>query len=296
MDKIKNFLNEEHPGFSGLTHWLIAIFLFFLMWIVPWSFATNYITAIKSSKLFGILIFFVIGGASLLPDLDSSPAQGGGSTAIYQLGVLGYGLSIIAVTISQIVYSLFHTRYDDKPKSQHRMLWHTFLIPILLYLYTVFSIPSSGPKLWDRKNDIESIPMFILVFFAAVSVYLGASMLIYKLLKLIGKASYTQFVCLFIMTLSIIYMMTCNYKQIKLIIIAIALGYGFHIIGDLMTKGSSPIFFPIPTYKNKHLILWKKPYLLGSNFAITTGGTINIIMNFVLMGADIIFAWYLFIK
>ena len=181
--RMKLFLNEEHEGFSGTTHWLIAILFFFMMWLIPWSFSSNFIHEINSSKLFAFLIFFVIGGASLLPDLDSSPLQEGGSTAIYQLGALGYGLSIVAITISQVIYSLFHTKHDDKPKSQHRMFWHTLFVPLLIYIYVQFMIPSSGTTLWSRRTDIKAIPLFILVFFAAASVYLGASMLIYKLLK-----------------------------------------------------------------------------------------------------------------
>lgn len=99
------------------------------------------------------------------------------------------------------------------------------------------------------------------------------------------------------MILSTIAMLNMPYTQLRLVIVAIGLGYIFHLFADLPSKGSIPLFFPIPTLVNGHWVLWRKPYLLGnSNFAITTGGTLNIILNFVMMGADILLAYILFIK
>lgn len=292
---LKNKIKEEHAGFSGITHWLIAIFLFFLMWLIPWAISRDYIIFISSNIIYAVLVFFVIGGASLLPDLDSSPLQEGGSTAVYQLGLLGQGLSILAITISGVIYSLFHTRYDEKPKSQHRMLFHTFLIPAMIFLFSIYLMPNSNDQLKNNLN-IDSVIMFVSVFFAGISVYLGGSMLFYKILSLVGMQSKTQILSLICMAASVIYMAYMPYRELRMIGIAIALGYTFHILGDLITKGSSPIFFPIPTFKNRHMIMWRKPYLFGGTFAITTGGIINIILNFVLMGSNVFLAWYIFIK
>lgn len=297
FNDIKKALIEEHAGFSGITHWLLAIFMFFCMWLLPIDFAQNFISAISTSKVFAIIIFFVIGGASLLPDLDSSPLQEGGSTAVYQLGFLGNMLSIVAITISGVVYGIMHTKYDDKPKSQHRMLFHAPIIPILIYLWVIFFIPLNNDNLMAHR-DIEHFSMFVLVFFAGASVYLGASMLVYKLLSLIGKQRSTQFICLAIMIFSIWRFMVMPFSQLKLVGIALSLGYLFHIIADCFSKGSAPIFFPVPTPVGmdfKKLKLWRKPYLMGnSSFAVTTGGTVNIILNFVMFGVDIFFAYFLF--
>lgn len=295
MKKLKCVLMENHAGFSGITHWLIAIFLFFCMWLIPWSISKDYITFISSNVIYAILIFFVIGGASLIPDLDSSPLQEGGSTAVYQLGLLGQGLSILAITISGVVYSLFHTRYDEKPKSQHRMLFHSFIIPVLIFLYSLYLIPDTNEKLKNYMT-FESTNMFVTVFVAGISVYLGGSILFYKLLSIFGAQSKTQILSLSCMGASIGYMFFMPYSDLRMIGIAIALGYFFHILGDLLTKGSSPIFFPIPTFKNKHLIFWRKPYLFGSSFAITTGGVINTVLNFVLFGTNAFLIWFIFIK
>lgn len=289
-------LSDEHKGFQGLTHWLLSVFFFFLMWLVPWSFANDYINAINSSWLFAIIIFFVIGGASLLPDLDSSPLQGGGSAAIYQLGILGDLLSVLCITISGIVYSIVHTRYDEKPKSQHRMLFHTLIIPIMVYIYSNFFIPNTSDKLINNLS-LDNSGLMVLAFFAGVSVYLGSNMLMYKLLKMIGKQRSTQFICLFIMLISVICILNMPYTQLKLVGTAVALGYLFHIISDLATKGSAPIFFPIPIPNGKGKFrFWIKPYLLGSRFTITTGGVLNIILNFALFGINIFLAWFIFLR
>lgn len=300
---LRKILKEEHAGFSGITHWLIAIMFFFLMWFIPLNISQNYIAAINENILFFIIIFFIIGGASLLPDLDSCPLQEGGSTAVYQLGILGYSLSILAITISGITYTIFHTKYDQKPKSQHRMLFHTPLIPILIFIYTYFflEIPEGLNIIENIQKvgfaDSNNYSILILIFFAGISVYLGASMLIYKILKLFKKQKYTQFLCLALMTISIIYMLFMKCESLKLIGIAISLGYLFHIIADFFSKGSAPLFFPIPVpYKLSKLTkvqFWKKP---AFPLALTTGGIGNIILNFIVTGVDIFLAWLLFFK
>lgn len=293
---MKNVFYDKHSGFQGLTHWLISVLFFFIMWLLPWSISSNYIDSIKSNILFGIIIFFVIGGASLLPDLDSSPLQGGGSTAIYQLGFLGDILSMLCITISGIFYSILHTKYDDKPKSQHRMLFHAPIIPILIFTYVEFFMPNGVEKLWGNFN-LNNIPVIILIFFSGVSIYLGSNMLMYRLLKLIGKQRSTQFICLFIMVLSVIYMLNMPFDKLKLVGVGLSLGYLFHIIADIITKGSAPLFFPIPMPNRKgHIRFWWKPYIISSKFAITTGGVINVILNFALFGIDIFLAWFLFFK
>jgi len=296
---IKNILNEEHGGFSGLTHWLIAIMMFFLMWLIPLSFSQQYVGEISKNIIFAILIFFIVGGSSLLPDLDSSPLQEGGSTAVYQLGIIGYLLSIIAITLSGVVYAVLHTRYDQKPKSQHRMLWHAMLIPVVIFLYVQYAMPLEGNRLIEHYRDVDYYSMFILVFFAGISVYLGCTMLFYRLFKLIKKQNLTQILSLIIMVVSIVYMLFTKYDNLRLIGIALALGYAFHIFGDLFTKGGAPVFFPIPIpvsgFNIKKLQLWRKPKILGK-FSIETGGTVNLILNFALFVLDIFLVWFIFFK
>jgi hypothetical protein len=294
--RIGKILAEEHDGFSGFTHWLIAICLFFCMWLIPWEFSLSFIHALHGNIIFTILIFFVIGGASLLADLDSSPLQGGGSTAVYQLGFLGQFLSIIAITISGVVWQVLHTKYDDKPESQHRLLWHAAVVPVCIYLWVYFCIPDSNSIHMSDQLSLKNTGLCMLFFFTGVSVYLGANMLLYKLLRLVGRQHASQFVCFILLLLSMWYMYGMTMHQVRLVGFAVAFGYLFHILADLITKGSAPVFFPIPVPKNGHLQLWRKPYILGYNLAITTGGAVNTILNFAFVIVDLGLFYILFVK
>lgn len=299
-DNLKTALNEEHKGFVGYTHWLIAVACFLLMWVIPNKFSSGFINAIASSWAFAFLIFFVIGGGSLLPDLDSAIEQGGGSAAIYQLGFIGHLLSLLCVTISGVFYSIFHTKYDKKPKSQHRMLFHAPIIPILIFIYSNWMIPVNESNLWHNIKNIDYAGIIVLVFFAGCCIYLGANMFFYKTLSLINKHWYTSKICTGIMIISIIYMFTVSFDKLRLIGIAMSLGYLFHVLSDVFTKGSAPLFFPIPipselTPPGKFRFWWH-PYIISSKFTVTTGSVINIILNFALIGLDIFLAWFIFFR
>jgi hypothetical protein len=291
---------SEHAGFSGFTHWLIALMLFFLIWLTPIAMAQSYVSAIMQSWIFAFMVFLVIGGASLLPDLDSSPLQEGGSTAVYQLGFLGQGLSIVAVVISGVIWNIMHTKHDEKPPSQHRMFFHAPFVAVVIFAFNWFAYPSSNAS--PASMGWTSVPasVYTMIFLGAISVYLGASMFFYKVLSLLRRQRSTQIFCWLFLVLSIWSMWRMPLSQLKLIGTAISLGYLFHIIGDLLTKGSAPLFFPIPTpVKTRRGIgfrMWWKPYLFGGKFAITTGGTVNIILNFILTGVNLFLVWFIFIK
>ena len=300
LNKLKKELNKEHQGFAGVTHWLIAILFFFLMWLTPINIAKQFISSISNNRMFTFIIFLAIGGASLLPDLDSSPLQEGGSIAIYQLGILGRALSLICIVISSVVWSVMHTEHDEKPPSQHRMLFHSPFIALVLFVINKFGYEASSTT--AASLGWKSLPasVYVIIFIGAISVYLGSSIFFYKILNLIGKQRHTQFFSYIFMIIALWNMWKMPFSQLKLIGIAVSLGYLFHIIGDVFTKGSAPLFFPIPTpVKTKKGIgfrMWWKPYLMGGKFAIETGGTINIILNFVLTGANLFLGWYIFMK
>lgn len=292
---INNFnlfrMDEYYNGFSGVTHWLLSLFFFFIMWLIPVPAMKYYIGLISENIVFVMWIMLMIGGAAMLNDLDSSPIQEGGSTAIYQLGVLGYGLSVLCVIISGVIYSVCHTKADDKPKSQHRMFFHTLIPAIILVGYTLL-LPRDAGNFLETKN-FGVLPV---VFFAALSCYLGSQMLFYRLFKLFGKQKYTQFVSLVVLVGSLGYMLTCDLNHIIIISYTVALGYVFHILGDLMTQGGAPVLFPIPLPLGNggKIQLWHKFKILGP-LSIVTGGAVNIILNFVLMIADVALYVYIFI-
>lgn len=302
LDIIMRLLSSRKvDGFSGITHILIAICLFFLMWLLPIDFSKNYINSISTSPIFTVIIFFVVVGGALLPDLDSSPLEGGGSTAIYQLGILGQILSMIEIIISSVVFSVLHTKHDSKPKSQHRLLWHTFFIPILYMIVTNFCIPSYDitvlSYILSMDINVSTIPdlmcMIFAIFTIAICVYLGSAIISYRIFKIISKQSMTQIFCIVMMVISSGFIANLPLSEFKLITDAVALGYIFHILGDLITEGSSPIFFPIPLRVKGHWQLWHKPYPIGHTLAVKTGGTVNIILNFVFLALDILLLYIL---
>ena len=297
---LKERLKEEHAGFSGVTHWLIAVCLFFLMWLLPIAWSQNYVAEVGKSGLFAFIVFLVVGGASLLPDLDSSPLQEGGSTAVYQLGFLGQLLSLGCITISGVIWSVLHTSQDQKPPSQHRMLFHAPVVGLSVFLLNQFAYPASENCASDVGFNKIPFTVYMVLFLGAVSIYLGASMFFYRVLSLIHKQKHTQIFCWIFMLLGLWQMWTMPWYRLKLVGSGVALGYLFHILGDMFSKGSAPLFFPIPTPvktgKGIKWRLWWKPYPFGGKFAIETGGAINTILNFLLIGVDLALAWFIFIR
>lgn len=296
-ENVKNLLNEEHSGFSGWTHFLIAVCFFFLLWLTPIAIAQEYVHQISTSALFGLMVFLVVGGASLAPDLDSSPLQEGGSTAVYQLGFLGQLLSLGCVVISGVVWNVAHTKYDKKPPSQHRMLFHAPIIPIILFLFNQMSYPNSSDSI-QSCGFMQSGGASAIWVMGGICVYLGSSMFFYKLLGVFHRQSMTQIFNLVLMFAFLFIGYSMPFSRLKLIGTAICLGYMFHILGDLVTKGSAPILFPIPffnkTSKGLKMILWWKPYPFDGKFHIETGGAVNIILNFVLVGVDLLLFYVIF--
>ena len=295
----RKLLKEEHAGFSGWTHWLVATFLFFMLWMLPLSWSNEYVREISSSALFGFMAFMVLGGASLLPDLDSSPLQEGGSTAIYQLGFLGQLLSLGCIVISSSVWNVLHTKNDKRPPSQHRMLFHSPIIPLFILIFNQMSYPNSSDTI-SSCGFMHSGGAAAIVIIGAISVYLGASMLFYKLLGLFGRQSMTQVLNIVLMLGFLLMAWGMPFSRLKLMGTTIALGYLFHILADLITKGSAPLFFPIPTpvktSKGLGWRLWWKPYPFGGKFHITTGGAVNTVLNFALIGVDLFMFWMLFVR
>jgi hypothetical protein len=85
------------------------------------------------------------------------------------------------------------------------------------------------------------------------------------------------------------------FSSLDLICKSIAVGYVYHIIGDLITKGGIPIF-PIPWHSRGGWQLWHHITLPNFKLAIETGGTINTILNYVMIVVDITLAYIIFFR
>lgn len=293
--RVAGFLRSEHSGFSGVTHWLVAMMLTMLLMLYAPS-ATPFITdmteRMSQSRLDFLMFVLLIGGGSLLPDLDSSPLEEGGSTAVYQLGFLGHALSAAAIMISGVVWGVLHTSNDRVPPSQHRMLFHTPFMAVLL-LWWAGTLPPIG--IADALHDImESGSVLIMAMLCTVATYLGTCMATYRVpLRIVqNHVQLLSFLSAGLFLLS-------QWKSGDWAVagMAVATGYAFHIVADLFSKGSVPLFFPVPTpvrtKSGTAFRLWWKPHPFGGRFQVTTGGAVNILLNFVIGGLDLLLAMLL---
>ena len=90
---------KKLKGFSGTTHILIAILFLFLMLLIPIPFTEGYLNKITNDYAYFLIVFTVIAGASLLPDLDNDV-----STAGYRLGIFGKLVTIMMKITSSVMY------------------------------------------------------------------------------------------------------------------------------------------------------------------------------------------------
>jgi len=299
---MRKMLLSKHAGFTGITHWLIAMMLLMLMRFLPFPFIREYIRSISSSRLMVLVSMLVVGGASLLPDLDSSPLEQGGSTAIYELGPLGNLLSLGCITISGVVWSVMHTGNDETPPSQHRMLFHAPVMAALIAIWAGAAYSGTdGSATLRSMGSHATFSMWSMWFLACVCTYLGSCMLLYRVTNLFGSSNAVPTASSLVAVITGLYMWGwMGMSSARLLGYSISLGYLFHILADVISKGSAPLFFPIPTpvktRKGLGFRLWWKPYPFNGRFHITTGGAVNIIMNFAIGMLDVFLAWYIFIK
>lgn len=300
---MERFLKIKHSGFMGKTHWLMSLAFFMALWHLPQSIPiigaglSQFMSQIKTGNyLFILLVFFVLGGASLIPDLDSSKLEGGDSTAGERLGFVGTLISLVMVALARVTWSVLHLPADDKPKSGHRLLWHTWLMGIIIFFWMLSVFPNSSNNIMGTiniHNILTNLSQFMAVVVLGVSVYIGTNMLFYQVFKLIGMGRYTNIVSTVTFVGSIIALYILPFSQIRLLGITFAFGYIFHVTEDLLTQGSSPVAFPVPLMKQGKFQLWFKGFIPFS-LLIQTGGIVNSIMDYVFIGIDLLLVWYTF--
>lgn len=283
-------LNSKIKGFSGITHILLALTFFFIMMLIPIDIMKEFVRLSKGDIKYFLSFMIVISGAALLPDLDNDE-----STAGYQLGIIGAIIRVFMKTTAYIVFSLYNLKNDKKPVSMHRLLWHAPIIPILSIVYFTVFMPVSNlsyksllTSAFYNKTMIDFVinntSTTIVVIAAYISCKLGSNVLLYWPMKILPIGYRTRsLINTIIPMLVMIFIVTIPITQLKYIGIAVALGYLFHILGDMVSQGSVPIHWPIPWSGRA----WNKPAILGP-FQIATGGIVNTLLNFVLLGFNII--------
>ena len=293
-EKINILLKSKQQGFSGLTHMLIAALMFCLMFIAPLKICKNYVHLISQNKMFLFVVFFITIGSALLPDLDNPD----GSTAGFQLSLVGKVLTTGMVSLSFVAYSLIHTGKDKKPISMHRMLFHAPVVPLIIGICFWFLIPASNIKFIDSFRIamahktipnflIDNIAPFICIVFTFISSWLAASCILYRLMKLFHNQRFSHILYIIIGLVCTFFAGNLSYTELRFIGLTIALGFFYHIFGDLFSQGSIPILFPIPIMGK----FWWKPVFPGQ---IYTAGIVNKILNIVLIVTDLVVPWVLF--
>ena len=288
------YLELDRPGFSGVNHVLIAIMLFLILQLIRIEPFSSFIRGFLGSPVTAIMSFLVICGGALIPDLDNLKSDGG-SAASWDLGVLGSIISSIMVTISSIMTSVFHGKKDVKPDTQHRFFWHTLIVPIIMFLLMFFFLKDGDSRLIESfiPFSIDTFPTMELfcLLMTGICVYVGSSLLLKKIKKIklfkfkpsivsLSLAAVTMLICLFAMNLS----------EFKLISYCIALGYLFHLIGDMFADGGIPALFPFTGVVGKFFMRIK---LLP--VTVKTGSTLESLLKVVFAVIDVILLYFVFV-
>lgn len=283
-----NCLKKERFGFSGTNHVLIAIALFELFWIFG-----IYIKLfpIFTTPLQVAFSFFIVCGAALLPDMDLTKSEGAG-VAAYKLGFLGTMLSSTMVIISSLMTSIFHTKKDVKPFTQHRFFWHTLLIPIIIFLLIRFCVPDTGITIWSaiQEKTLPNLAIIIVVIACGFIMYLGASIVLEKVARYVPFLSKkTARIIIWALSVGIlIYSSTCSYAEIKAFGYCIALGYLFHLVGDNFADSGIPLLFPIDRIvRGKY---WGRINLLGP-LSVKTGSLVESMLKLVFLAVDLVLGY-----
>ena len=290
---------KKLKGFSGTTHILIAILFLFLMLLIPTPFTEGYLNKITNDYAYFLIVFTVIAGASLLPDLDNDV-----STAGYRLGIFGKLVTIMMKITSSVMFNFTRMKNDKEPKTQHRMLWHSVFISIMIMLYMWFGVPDSDDNflslfLENYNNGSEELvnwlvdnsSLFVAVLVSIISVQLGFNGLTWRIFKIVPNQFVKRFGPIFAQLIMIYCVISMSMTDLKYITLSVGIGYLFHNLGDLFSLGSIPIIWPIPAFWLGKW--WWKPHL---PFQINTGGLGNKILDIVLLICDLILFYILFIK
>lgn len=282
---MNNYLLQERPGFSGLNHVLIAIGLFFLMKFIPFEPFASFFQTIISDPVIGIMCFLVICGGALLPDMDNLKKDGG-SAATWDLGVLGSIISSFMVTISSIMTSIFKGKKDIKHyDTQHRTFWHTFFVPIVMFLLMFFFIPESDLKLIDVfKEKIVPVYAVVVLFLILICIYVGSIMLLKKLNKFPLIRIKPSLIAMALSALGVgVCVAMCTESTLKLVAYCIALGYSLHLFGDMFADGGIPALFPITGIFGKFFM---RIHFLPRALTVTTGSTLESLLKIAFFAVD----------
>lgn len=295
-ESVLHYLDSDRNAFSGYNHVMIAIMIFLILLMIPVPPFSNFIQSMITNPISGVMAFVIICGAALLPDMDNLKSDGG-SSASWDLGIFGSIISSVMVTISSIVTSIFHGKKDVKPDTQHRFFWHTLLIPVIIFALIYFFVPSSGTQVIElfKNINMDSFPTsaLLILIFIAVCVYVGAMMLLKKIKKLPLINISPAPVAAALMIASVVIGLWGTESDLKMYGYCIAMGYLFHLIGDLFADGGIPALFPITGIFGQFFMRIR---LLPRALTITTGSTIESLLKIVFTCIDLVLFYIVFLS
>ena len=272
---------RSESGFMGLTHALSAVAV--LAVILP--FRKEWLISVvgTDSAPFIVLLFLVVIGGALMPDLDNT-----NSSAESALGFIGSGISAFMRLTAPIIQGLIHTRYDKDTDNPHRGFYHTALSAVLAGGIFAFLC---GPTISVPIGDIVVIDgkRFALIL-AFIGAHIALSTLGEPLLaKLKSAAGLFEFLVPTAVSAVIVGALWSQLPDtgVNYAMIGVAYGFGWliHILGDMFTVQGVPVLFPFPI----HGKMWWHVRLLK----IKAGGVVeNLIFIPLFLIITLVCVWY----
>lgn len=276
---IKKILKKKLPGWMGKTHALLSIFFMGILMLIPFYPLQITFGALKNDILLYIVSLAVLVGGALLPDLDNAK-----STALVSLGPIGSLMTLFMRSTSSMMWNIYHFKNDVKTNTQHRNLWHTPIIGIGLIALFYFGLPNGNYTIFTNiKNSIETgqilrfiqtnatLLLFIILCFMAVLI--GSAMLISLLSKIVKIPGLIKYI---LPVAVLVYIFITSYSNLRILGVCLGTGYLLHCLEDFICDSSIPIIWPIPAFWKKKV--WWRPSL---PLKITTGGTLNTIIDYI---------------
>nr|WP_211228449.1 metal-dependent hydrolase [Glycomyces tenuis] len=194
-----------------------------------------------------------VSGAALYPDIDCAgkvTENKGGSTVARSFGVVSLFVAECVERLCYWFYLLTKSKKDKKRKNGHRTFTHTALHAALVGTGVGFLAASFG------KPAVIAV-LFILTGLA-VRGLLPAS---------VNRMGWVITTAVALAASYGMYHLLPEHRSYWILGLAMGIGCFIHILGDMITKMGSPLFFPIPIKKRRWADLG-----LPNSIALRAGG------------------------
>lgn len=253
---------KSNDAFMGATHTSFSCALFFVFISFFFSFFEK-ITS-TNSNLIVFFCFLIILGSSKLPDLDNTT-----SSAKSALGLVGNILSNISRIISNTIYNMSKSKYDNDTPNPHRGFFHTFLSGILIFLLVYATTLSK--KEFDLLGTKMTVSSVVATFWALLSLQIAFPDILNNKRKkqgILSSEAINSIICLFIagFIVKLASQITLSFSWLAF---SVSFGQITHIIGDMFTAMGAPFLFPLPIKGKRWFMLRFIKFKSGGDFEKT---------------------------